>query len=619
MEGSKEAETSDAMQQKLERKRKMIVSYAKAVAGRAMTSCVVGALNAMETLGELRFEDEEEKIDGGEGSRNNHNVEHNLLRRGVWTCLLALETAFQLNNRPKLLMTSSMSVSSLESTASYSGGVDFDMMSSVLGSPASGGNGPANSTTWMHTHLMMGGSTVAMWNGLMQRIMMDYKLGFHLQNDTPHENAYEENQLLSQLCHEVADHAFSDEDDAKFISLVLQKSAANSADEEPPTKKTKRTSKTKNAIRHEMSEEELSELSALLAQRRENHILFECHVSVRRWSTLAFGWLCSGQPRFLDACMNMLTRKEVWKKVLEIAPIENSTTAALDTSKPSSSKKKKKECKTQLSSDAAVLSHSERSTCVRGDLALVTFISCMIDLISSGGISPSNSGWMDEYVKAITNMSDTATPFTESNATFTKQVGKEDDPPIRRSARTRSKVVTAKTGDKTAAAAAAAGESPRTSPKGGKKLGVSWVRPNVTDEVAFLTNLLIEAHTSCLNDAFRDHLLESEALTTLESVAIGKRMLLVNDDDSYRDSVSYRRHDLKELVNSIMFYPFMHRTLETLGRMAASSSFAQFSGGKSRIVAIGGAIGECILSLDVTFLPLVGLTTHTLFLKLSWS
>jgi hypothetical protein len=65
--------------------------------------------------------------------------------------------------------------------------------------------------------------------------------------------------------------------------------------------------------------------------------------------------------------------------------------------------------------------------------------------------------------------------------------------------------------------------------------------------------------------------------------------LIVNDDDSYRDS-SYRRHESKELVNRIDFYPFMHRTLETLGRTAAANSFVSSSAEKPRIQAIGGAI-----------------------------
>ena len=594
----KESETRESMQQKLERNHKVIVSYAKAVAGRAMTSCVVGAMDAMEALGELKLGDDVQgkSSDDDEENRDDQTTEYTLLRRGIWTCLLALETAFQLNSKPKLLMTSSMSVSAMPASAgisSYPGEMDFDgMMSGVMGSPPGGGGSSSNTTKWVHTHNMMGSNTIAMWNGLLQQIMLDYKLGFNLQHESSDQHAEDENQLLSLICREIAENAFLDENDSKFISIILQKSVDKSvsSSDEPPSKKTKRTTKAKKPVKKKPLQYELSELSVLLAQRQENFILFDCHVSVRRWSTLAFGWLCSGQPRFLETCMNILTQKEWWKKVLEMSPVD-STTIASHAPKPSASKKKTKDLKTPklplLSPDATLSTSRNKFGSLRGDLALVILTSCMVDLISAGGISPSNSGWIDEYVKAITN-----TPGTESSfAASTKRTDADtnDDHPVRRSARAKSTGATAKTSAKSKTTS----ESPVMSPKGGKKSVASWVRPNVTNEVAFLTKLLIEAHSVCLQDSFRDHLLGYSSTTTLKNVdaSFQMRKLLVNDDDSYRDSMSYyRRSESKLLVNSIAYYPFMHRTLETLGRMAAASAFIPSSSRKSRIQAIGGAL-----------------------------
>ena len=581
----KEAETSESMQEKLERKNKITASYAKAVAGRAMTSCVVGAMDAMEALGELKSEDGT-LDDVVEENQDDQKTEYTLLRRGVWTCLLALETAFQLNNKPKLLMTSSMSVSTMPSStgiSSYPGEMDFDgMMSAVMGSlPGAGGSG-SNVTTWVHTHNMMGSSTIAMWNGLVQQIMLDYKLGFNLQHESSDQRSEAENQSLSFICREITDKAFLDENDSKFISLVLNKPVdiVASSSNEPPLKKTKRTTKAKKPVKRQQVGYELSELSSLLAQRQENFILFDCHVSVRRWSTLAFGWLCSGQPRFLETCMNILTQKEWWKKVLEM-PQADSTIVASHILKPSTSKKKAKD----LSHDA-ISSPRNKQGGIRGDLALVVFTSCIVDLISAGGISPSNSGWIDEYIKTITNAPDAdlsfAAPMKGTNS------DKNDDHPVRRSARARTRDITAKAN----ASAKRALESTAMSPKGGKKSVTSWVRPNVTEEVAFLTKLLIEAHSACLQDSFRDHLLEYTSSITPKNanVDLQMRKLLVNDDDSYRDSLSYRRSESKILVNSISYYPFMHRTLETLGRIAAASAFIPSSSRKSRIQAIGGAL-----------------------------
>eukprot|EP00804_Cyclotella_cryptica_P018056 CCRYP_008325-RE/>CCRYP_008325-RE protein AED:0.09 eAED:0.09 QI:596/0.96/0.92/1/1/0.92/26/363/4715 len=604
--------TELAAQQKLERKRKMVVSYAKAVAGKAMTSCVMGALFALETLGHLSLEDEDESMVRDEGG-GEQKVEYILLRRGVWTSLLALEMAFQFNNRPKLLMTSSVSMCSLGPTSSggttgssYTAGMlDFDgVMSAVMGgltassASATGGTSAVNSSlSFIHTHMVMGANTTAMWNRFVQRIMFDYKLGFQ-QKEISTDNVEAENKLLTRICHATTNNVFSSEYDSKFISLVLKSEAGSPASQslinEPPKKKAKRTPKTKaKPTKNESHDEELHVLSSLLAQRPENHVLFDCHVSVRRWSTLAFGWLCCGQRRFLETCMTMLTRKEGWKRVLEMATIETekSTVTALDVGENPPTKKKKKDSKSKRSSfskDADTSSPSERLNGLPGDLALVIFVSCMVDLISTGGISPSNSGWMDDYVKAITDISE---PLADSHVVSTEianptnlSLENSEESRVRRSARTRSKAATAKASERAAA------EASRTSPKGGKKPNAAWVRPNVTDEVAFLTKLLIDTHISCLQDSFRRYFLRHDSSSSSKEEHSEMKQLVVNDDDSYRDSSSHHRDNSVDFVNRIPFYPFMHRTLETLGRTAASSSFVSSSGVKSRILAIGGAI-----------------------------
>ena len=576
----KESEASEIIQHKLGHKREVTVSYAKAVAGRAITSSVVGAINAIETFGKLTFGDDEKKIDE-EGDRSDPKVEYNILRRGVWTCLLALEMAFQLSSRPKVLSASIMSSSSLDSksamAASYASGIDFDgMISAVMGSPS---ECKGNGKSWMHAHTMMGRRTLAMWNDLLDRIMADYKLGFHLLYGC--ENLEEENLLVSMICKRVTESAFSDEDNSKFISIVLDKIIINSTSpgNELPTKKSKKGTKTKKLAKNKPTDQGLSELSSLLASRQENFMLFECHVSFRHWSTLAFGWLCSGQTRCLGSCTNMLSRKHYWTKVLEMAPIESNLTAGLCTPKPISSKKKKdSKTKSSSSSSTAVDPSPNKLRGLRGDLALVIFTSCMVDLVSTAGISSSSSGWIDRYVNAITDVAHTVVPLVESNPAFAEKVEAEDEH-VRRRTRTRSKIGISKNDT--------AMEASCTS---NKVENASWVRRDITNEVTFLTKLLIEAHTSCLQDSFRDHLLESERVSTLKSLELGARKLLINDDDSYRDSSTYRLHDPKEVVNIISYYPFIHSSLETLGQMVASSSFVSSLRGKSRIAAIGCAL-----------------------------
>ena len=281
--------------------------------------------------------------------------------------------------------------------------------------------------------------------------------------------------------------------------------------------------------------------------------------------------------------MDMLTRKEGWIEIMGMAPIESNS--AIITDMPKAPKKKKKDPKSKvasLSSVDTVSSSSDYYQGIRGDLALVLFISCMVDLISSGGSSPSNSGWIDDYVNAITDNQNTVVPSAQSHSASTQQADTADEHSKRRSSRTSSKASSSKSSKRTAAAESQ--RSPKKSTRG------SDARPNISDETAFLTKLLVEAHYESLNASFREHLLELESSSTVANLDFSARKLLVNDDDSYRDSMSHRRHNAEDLVNSIPFYPFIHRTIETLGRTAASTSFVLSSGVKSRIQAIGGAI-----------------------------
>eukprot|EP00984_Skeletonema_dohrnii_P026408 scaffold15760_cov174-Skeletonema_dohrnii-CCMP3373.AAC.1 len=50
--------------------------------------------------------------------------------------------------------------------------------------------------------------------------------------------------------------------------------------------------------------------------------------------------------------------------------------------------------------------------------------------------------------------------------------------------------------------------------------------------------------------------------------------------------------------STIRFYPFIHRTLETLGRAASTNSYFGSSEGKSRVVAMGSAVALSCFERD---------------------
>ena len=679
--------------------KRIVMSHAKAVVGRAMTSGVMGALWGLEALGNLKpnFDDmaecveqvnsndagkaakeevqddiamkedddrkpsaslknEEGDKDVAAGQENDNHPstiysEQSILRKSLWSALMSLEIAFQLNPRPKLLMTSGVSSPTSGGSGGTSGSVygrsvtsartmgDFDHMLSVAmlgGTFSQSVGGSSSSGSAGHAHLSMGSDTIAMWNGMLQRILADYKVEFHLLANSPaakSKGATEpekvgvsplegENEHLAQICHGVTQDVFGKEEDTQLISLVLDGSMKHNEDDAdtsgPPAKKTRRTKKGSKAPskmqRAVPPAENYSELSALLSQRMENHVTFDCHVSIRRWAVLCFGWLCQGQKRLLEMGSEMLGNGEGWEKVLELpasSPTDKASRASEDASDTKKKKKKAGNAATTMETQA-----TKPQDGIPGNVLLITFLSCMIDMIydagATGGLSPPSSGWMDEYVKAVIgSMTEdkkteeeskpAAVEVAAATVAASTAVAELSEAPVRRSSRKRSKTTK---GSQQAASKASRSPAPRGSPgKRGSPSSSSgnggsnkiWERPDVRNDTAVLTKMLIEAHARCLHD---NVVIYSKSTTQQPKGSF----VIVNDDDSFStstipsSSTSRRRSTAARSISGAVasliqcYYPFMHRTLGTLGRAAASSSYFASSDGKSRIVSIGCGI-----------------------------
>jgi hypothetical protein len=553
----------------------------------------------------------------------------------------------------------------------------------------------------------MGLDTIAMWDALLARLLTDHEVGFQELDSASRfskvktgiikeqggryahdeKEATTENDFLAQICHDVTELVFADEEDSKFISLVLAFQDDDFSGNEPPTKmrktcststesrghkkengssktaQKKRTRPTTFSLSH-TNETDYSELSTLLSMRIENHVSFDCHVSIRRWAVLAFGWLCSGQKRLLEIGAEILQHAEVWETVMALkdtyyaAYYDSATTdpfsrfssssavgagvptAKLRTTKTDSVKSKISSTEQCSSFDESVADNN--SIGVPGNLALIVFISAMIDTIydagATGGLCPPSSGWMDEYVKAVIGDSGAVAAVVDENedkmknetnpnaaATASSQsyaaAFVADSKGVRRSSRKRSKTNMGSNdemGNKIVIAATAAVTevgSPRssragsarflTSPRvgsgnfGSNKRGSTplvWVRPDIRDLTEVLTKRLIKSHMKSLCHVSK---LVNDDLTSDGGIR-EKRFVLVNDDDTFFGSPPSRRgsntssglsRSPNEQTSSIHFYPFMHRTLETLGRTAASSAFlASSNDSKGKIIAIGSAV-----------------------------
>ena len=658
--------------------KRIIMSHSKAVVGRALTSGVMGALWGLDTLGnmqlgmeeKLKGSENETKMDedfkemkpgGGNTEGSSFSVEHAILRKCLWSGLMALETSFQLTPKPKLLVTSSVSspsgVSGLRSFSSgipsSSGrigggsggsGMDFENFLSnvMMGTSTTGGN---TTSAVGRAHLTMGSETIAMWNDMLSRILSDYKVEFQQTtmegSRNPNEEIQVENDTLAQICHSVTNSLFSDDGASKMISLVLEEysgTMGNGSSVEPPKKARKTTSTTtargrkggkqpKGVDTSQQNMKNYAELSALLSSRNENHVTFDCHVSIRRWAVLAFGWLCNGQKRCLDVGTELLIHCEGWEKIMKVPEVQSSSSLAAlaasssdvaSSSMAAAKKKKKADSKStkrpsfDVSTDIGTV-EIEKSSGIPGNLALIIFISCMIDMIydagATGGLSAPSSGWMDEYVNAVVGTLSSEEDEANSKAdkaeekkkpAAKKKSGKtatttaDVSEPPRRSSRKRSNTSKKNDNDNNNAATSSRGSTNVSSPRHNspnKKTPSVWVRPDIRDETAVLAKCLIEGHFNCLNGNFK--MLQDRKRMSDSTESSNGGMILVNDDDTFLSSSSTntpsRRHSAPKNAKR-QFYPFMHRTLETLGRSAVSSSFNTSPDDKNKIVSIGSAI-----------------------------
>ena len=100
---------------------KMMRSHARAVVGRGLTSGLAGALRGLEALGGLDVgvgvggdrkdgkdgDADDDDDDNASANSNDDAAEKAVLRRSMWSALLAVESSFQLTCRPELLGASS--------------------------------------------------------------------------------------------------------------------------------------------------------------------------------------------------------------------------------------------------------------------------------------------------------------------------------------------------------------------------------------------------------------------------------------------------------------------------------------------------------------------------------
>ena len=140
---------------------------------------------------------------------------------------------------------------------------------------------------------MMGTGTVAMWNAVLGRIALDYAVVFQRESVAGETWQADENGYLAGVCKSLSESVFGG-DEGDLLRAALGMEGEEEAARPPPAKRARKAgvkAKKGKAAGAPAAEGGYSGLSALLAARDENSISFDCHVAVRRWAVLAFGWL----------------------------------------------------------------------------------------------------------------------------------------------------------------------------------------------------------------------------------------------------------------------------------------------------------------------------------------
>lgn len=122
-----------------------------------------------------------------------------------------------------------------------------------------------------------------------------------------------------------------------------------------------------------------------------NSTAIDGRISVRRWASMAFVWLCQGQSRGMDAVVSLLENEEAWSTILD-CPARSIEMETPTKKKGGKGKKKTAEVKIV------------ELIRVPGTVAVTTLAARLLDLIcvsGSNGGARSPTGGMDTYVAAI--------------------------------------------------------------------------------------------------------------------------------------------------------------------------------------------------------------------------
>lgn len=372
-----------------------------------------------------------------------------------------------------------------------------------------------------------------------------------------------------------------------------------SIDSEETSKSSVGSSSSKRARKQKVSKTSTQMSKETLPEAfPESLITFDGRISVRRWGSTSFTWLCKGQYTALEVANKILSDYR-WTQILQ-SPSSSIPTRINNTPKRLISQRRTRQgTKNKNKADATQIHNmntSKTGPSIPGNVACIALACRLIDLVDETGTScgvRAPTGGIDIYAGIIFGIisPEHITTWMTSSASKSQASSKSGKGSSRVGRTRRSMSVT---NDESFAVSFSSSISANK---------FVWMRPDIRTIAAVVINQLITAHTKCLEENYSE-----------------RNLLLNLEGNSGKDT------SVKTKVN---FYPDLLRILDSLARSAASSiinsAYVDSSDGISRLSYISYAtilsqiqegknldaklIGRVINKLEKTILDIFSATT----------
>ena len=365
-----------------------------------------------------------------------------------------------------------------------------------------------------------------------------------VMGSSPHQYL-EKSQIFTKAC-EVVDGQMNVtmRDQIKYVAFSFSKKQAKSNENDDDTNESLLSSSltlNKRQRRQKLTRDlSVSDTPMSLALDEdtnqippESYINFDGRISVRRWGSTSFVWLCKGQQAALQAAAKILS-SDCWTKIFQFtsSPIPEGKTRQGEKPQPPQRRTRQS---TQQQTSVIQTPKTNKNTSTRwlplpGNVARIIVASRLIDLVDETGTScgvRAPTGGIDSYAGIVLGIARLSPDSKLKSANPSNIVSSTKKKSIR-STRSRRSV-----GTSTVASEKSLIDK------------IEWYRPDIRHLAALVIRNLILAHSQCLSQNFADS------------------QILLNQGGSLRDD---------SFVNSpIKFYPEIARVLIALTRSAASS------------------------------------------------